>query len=103
VLELTSEHYNRLSLIMSTISLDREPLRDALRTLALPAIGALYLPHGNSAKCITAATYLIGQPDKFACPGSIDNLYLYGGHCGLEFCVGVSQSIEHMFEYKTGV
>jgi len=71
--------------------------------LASPAIGALYLPHRNSAKCITTAAYLIGQPHKFACPGSIDNIYVNSGHSGLEFCVGVSQSVEHMFEYKTGV
>jgi len=71
--------------------------------LAFPAIGALYLSHGNSAKCVATAAYLIGQPDKFACPGSIYNIYLYGGHSGLEFCMSVPQVIEHMFEYKTGV
>jgi len=71
--------------------------------LASPAIGALYLAYRNSAKCITTAAHFIGQPHKLACPGSIDNIYVNGGHGGLEFCVGVSQSIEHMFEYKTGV
>jgi hypothetical protein len=71
--------------------------------LALPAIGALNLANRNSAKCIATAAHFIGQPHKFACPGSINDIYLNGGHSGLEFCVGVSQSIEHMFEYKTGV
>jgi hypothetical protein len=71
--------------------------------LALPAISALYLAHRNRAQRVAAAAHLIGQPHTFACPGSIDNIYLYGGHSGLEFCMGVSQSIEHMFEYKTGV
>jgi hypothetical protein len=61
------------------------------------------LAHRNRAQRVATAAYLIGQPDKFACSGGIDNIYLYGGHSGLEFCVGVSQSIEHMFDSNTGV
>ncbi|CAB4781742.1 unannotated protein [freshwater metagenome] len=61
MLELSSEKYYRLGFILRAICLNREPLRDALRALTLPAIRALYLANRHSAQRITSTTDLIGD------------------------------------------
>jgi hypothetical protein len=103
VLKLTSEHYNRLGLVVRTICLDREPFRDALSALTLPAIRALNLADPNSAYRIPKTPDTLPRTDQSGSPSSIEAINLHGGKARLELCGELIQSVEHMFDYKLGV
>lgn len=53
-----------MGFILGAICLDREPLGDALRTLAFPAIRSLYLANRHSAQRIASTTDLIGDTNE---------------------------------------
>jgi hypothetical protein len=103
VLKLTSEHDNRLGLVVRTICLDREPFRDALSALTLPAIRALNLAYPNSAYRIPKTPDTLPRTDQPRSPSSIKAINLHRGKARLELCGELIQLVEHMFDYKTGV
>jgi hypothetical protein len=103
VLELTSENYNRLGFVVGTVSLDREPLRDALSALAFPAICALNLAYTDSAYRVSETANALPGTNQSGSPSSIEAVNLHGGKARLELCCELIQSVEHMFDYKLGV
>ncbi|CAB4807756.1 unannotated protein [freshwater metagenome] len=103
MLQLISEHDHRLGFVMGTICLGGEPLRNTLRALTLPSIGALYLANCNRSQRISGSPNPLGNLHQSASSGSINAINLDRGDEGLEFCGDLIESVEHMFDYKTGV
>jgi len=73
------------------------------RSLAFPSIGALHLTYGHSAQGVSSPANSFGDLHQSASTGSINAINLDRGDAGLELSGEVIQSVEHMFDCKTGV
>ncbi len=89
--------------MVSTVSLDGEPLGNTFSSANSPTIGALYLTDSNCAKRVSNPTNLIGHADQLGCRLAIYDLYIYPTSDFAEMGYGIDKCIEHTFDYKVGV